>query len=80
MLQVVEELKDVTNNILDCGGPKAIQRHVSKGKLMVRDRINTLLDKNSAFLELSALAGHNMYGKDVINCGGIVTGIGRVHG
>lgn len=80
MLDLVKELRNVTSGILECGGPKAIQRHTSKGKLMVRERINTLLDKNSAFLELSTLAGHNMYGKDIVNCGGIVTGIGRVHG
>lgn len=80
MLELVNELKTVTTSILECGGPKAIHRHVSKGKLMVRDRINTVLDKNSAFLELSSLAAYNMYGKDVINCSGLVSGIGRVHG
>lgn len=80
MLELVNELKTVTTQILECGGPKAIQKHVSKGKLMVRDRINTVLDKNSAFLELSSLAAYKMYGKDVINSSGIVSGIGRVHG
>jgi len=65
---------------LEGGGSKAIQRHTSKGKLLVRDRINLLLDKNSAFLELSVFAGYDMYGKDVINAGGIVTGIGKIHG
>ena len=47
---------------------------------MARDRINELLDPGSPFLELSQLAGHNLYGKEVVPAGGIVTGIGRVNG
>lgn len=80
MSGLVKELRSVTSKVLQGGGSKSIDRHVSKGKLLVRDRINTLLDKNSAFLELSSLAAYNMYGKDKINSAGIVTGIGRIHG
>lgn len=72
-------LNQRTGKILHGGGDKAIKRHTSKGKLLARDRINLLLDRNTAFLELSAFAGYDMY-DDVINSAGIITGIGRIHG
>jgi 3-methylcrotonyl-CoA carboxylase beta subunit len=62
------------------GGIKAIERIRSSGRLLARDRIQLLLDPASPFLEFSALAGYNMYEKEGVPCGGIVTGIGRVHG
>jgi 3-methylcrotonyl-CoA carboxylase beta subunit len=80
MTDLVSTLKNMTTNVLTGGGPEAVKRHTSKGKLLVRDRINLLLDKSSPFLELSQLAAHEMYGKDVVNAAGIVTGIGRIHG
>ncbi len=62
------------------GGPaKAREKHLKRGKLLVRDRIKILLDKDSFFMEFSALAANGMYG-DGIPSAGIVTGIGRVHG
>lgn len=60
------------------GSEKDIQRHTAKGKLLVRDRINLLLDKGSPFLEMSPLAGHELYENIQINAGGIVAGIGRI--
>ncbi|KAG5885362.1 hypothetical protein JTB14_035166 [Gonioctena quinquepunctata] len=79
MLQLVETLRNKTGNVLTGGGEKTIKKHTAKGKLLVRDRINLLLDQNSAFLELSTLAANDMYdGK--INSAGIVTGIGKIHG
>ncbi|KAK5647918.1 hypothetical protein RI129_002810 [Pyrocoelia pectoralis] len=80
MSNLVKTLQKRTEAILQGGGSKAVQKHISKGKLLTRDRINLLLDKSSAFLELSPLAGFEMYGKDVINAGGIITGIGKVYG
>lgn len=80
MSNLVNTLQKRTKEILTGGGNKAIKRHTSKGKLLVRDRINLLLDQNSAFLELSIFAGYEMYGKDVINAGGVITGIGKIHG
>lgn len=44
------------------GGQKAIERHKSRGKMLPRDRIAALLDSGSPFLELSQLAGHQLYG------------------
>ena len=62
------------------GGLKAIERIRASGRLLARERIQLLLDPATPFLEFSALAGHNMYEKDGVACGGIITGIGRVHG
>lgn len=80
MSNVVKTLQERTKAILQGGGANAVKKHTSKGKLLVRHRIDLLLDKNSAFLELSPFAGFEMYGDDVINAGGIVTGIGKVYG
>ena len=80
MTALVDQLKNITENVLTGGGDQAIKRHTSKGKLLARDRINLLLDKGSPFLELSPLAGYELYGKEVVNSGGIITGIGRVQG
>jgi len=62
------------------GGPTSSrERHISRGKLLPRDRVETLLDPGSPFLELSPLAANGMYG-DEAPAAGIVTGIGRVSG
>ena len=62
------------------GGPeRARERHVSRGKLLPRDRVGALLDPASPFLELSALAAGGMYGGEAPGAG-IITGIGRVAG
>jgi 3-methylcrotonyl-CoA carboxylase beta subunit len=62
------------------GGPeRARQRHVGRGKLLPRDRVDALLDPGSPFLELSPLAAAGMY-DDEAPAAGIITGIGRVSG
>ncbi|MFG1789863.1 carboxyl transferase domain-containing protein [Nocardia sp. NPDC049149] len=62
------------------GGPaKARDRHVARGKLLPRQRVDQLLDPGSPFLELSPLAATGMYGDDSPGAG-IITGIGRVSG
>ncbi|WP_134766399.1 carboxyl transferase domain-containing protein [Nocardioides sp. 1609] len=62
------------------GGSEAARaKHTGRGKLLVRDRVDRLLDPGSPFLELSALAATDMYGGAVASAG-IVTGIGRVEG
>lgn len=80
MSALVDELKGITQNACNGGGPAAIERHTSKGKLLARQRIDLLLDRGTPFLELSGLAGHELYGKEVVNGGGIITGVGRVKG
>ncbi|HET9257610.1 MAG TPA: carboxyl transferase domain-containing protein, partial [Pseudonocardiaceae bacterium] len=61
------------------GPPKARQRHIARGKLLPRDRVDSLVDPSSPFLELSPLAATGMYG-DEAPAAGIITGIGRVAG
>ncbi|MFT3741791.1 MAG: carboxyl transferase domain-containing protein [Gammaproteobacteria bacterium] len=62
------------------GGPeKARQRHLQQGKLLVRQRIDYLLDPGSPWLELSQLAGYELYDEPV-PAGGVVAGIGQVMG
>src|SRR5438046_4067231 len=62
------------------GGPeKHRQRHVSRGKLLPRDRVERLLDPGSPFLEIGQLAACDMYEGEVPGAG-IITGIGRVSG
>ena len=80
MAELVSELKGKIGSITQGGGPKAVERHTSRGKLFVRDRINSLLDPGSPFLELSQLAGYQLYGKEDVPAGGVVTGVGRVSG
>jgi 3-methylcrotonyl-CoA carboxylase beta subunit len=61
------------------GPPRARHRHLERGKLLPRDRVDSLLDPSSPFLELSPLAATGMYGGDA-PAAGIITGIGRVAG
>jgi len=62
------------------GGPEAArQRHLARGKLLPRDRVEALVDPGSPFLELSPLAAFGMYGGEV-PAAGLITGIGRVAG
>jgi 3-methylcrotonyl-CoA carboxylase beta subunit len=78
MQSLVNDLKARLERVVQGGLAKARERHMKRGKLLVRDRIKILLDEDSPFMELSALAAHGMYDDDVPSAG-IVTGIGRVH-
>ena len=80
MRGLVEALRELVHRIKEGGGEKARARHLSRGKLLPRDRVRTLLDPGSPFLEFSQLAGFEMYDEDEVPAGGIVTGIGRVSG
>jgi 3-methylcrotonyl-CoA carboxylase beta subunit len=62
------------------GGPeRARARHVERGKLLPRDRVDALVDPSSPFLELSPLAANGMYGDEAPGAG-LITGVGRVAG
>ncbi|OFZ19702.1 MAG: methylcrotonoyl-CoA carboxylase [Bdellovibrionales bacterium GWB1_55_8] len=76
---LARELEERLASVREGGGPEARSRHEKRGKLFVRDRISTLIDPGTAFLELSPLAGWQMY-DGACPGGGIVTGIGSVHG
>ncbi len=67
------------------GGPEAArEKHLARGKLLARDRVDRLLDPGSPFLELAPLAATGMYGDpdapDAVPSAGVVAGIGRVSG
>lgn len=59
---------------------KARALHKSRGKMLARERIECLIDPNTSFLELSALAADNLYPHEFVASGGIITGIGQVNG
>jgi len=79
MGQLVSDLREKAASAELGGSRSARERHIGRGKLLARDRINGLLDPGTPFLELSQLAAHGMYGGDVPSAG-IVTGIGSVSG
>ncbi|MHC5011762.1 MAG: carboxyl transferase domain-containing protein [Planctomycetota bacterium] len=76
---LAEDLRTTLKTIRLGGSEKARAKHHERGKLLARERVDRLLDPGSAFLELSPLAGHDVYESEV-PAAGIVTGIGRVHG
>ena len=79
MAQHVELLRERLALVHMGGGAQLVERHRSRGKLFVRDRIDALVDPDTPFLELSPLAAWEMYGGDAPGAG-VVTGIGRVSG
>jgi 3-methylcrotonyl-CoA carboxylase beta subunit len=76
---LVEELRERTATVALGGSQSARQKHIDRGKLLVRDRIDLLLDPGTPFLELSPLAAYGMYGGEVASAGA-VAGVGRING
>src|SRR6187399_1602778 len=79
MKELVDELRERLAVARTGGSEAARTKHTDRGKLLVRDRVDRLLDPGSPFLELSPLAAYDMYGGGVPSAG-VVTGIGRVSG
>jgi acetyl-CoA carboxylase carboxyltransferase component len=79
--QKVFELREKLKNIFTGGGAKAAAKQKEKGKLLARERISYLIDKNKPWLEIGALVAHGMY-QEFGGCasGGVITGIGYVSG
>ena len=76
---MVNDLKTKTAVIAQGGTEKARKKHIEQNKLLVRDRINYLIDPGTIFLEFSQLAGYQLY-DDEIPAAGLITGIGHIHG
>jgi 3-methylcrotonyl-CoA carboxylase beta subunit len=76
---LVEDLRAELNRVALGGGDKAREKHVARGKLLPRERIDALLDPGAPFLEIAPQAAHGMY-DDAAPGAGLVAGIGRVHG
>ncbi|WJZ83879.1 hypothetical protein VitviT2T_003523 [Vitis vinifera] len=79
MNDYISELKSHVQKVLGGGGAESVRRNRSRNKLLPRERIDRLLDPGSSFLELSQLAGHELY-EEPLPSAGIITGIGPVHG
>lgn len=83
-MQVINsELNELLLKNIDGRTPsdqKTRSLHKSRGKMLARERIDTLIDPHSPFLELSTLAGHEVYPNEFVASGGVVTGIGLIHG
>ena len=76
---LVEEVRSRSALVAAGGGERAVERHRSRGKLLARERIDRLVDPGTAFLELNALAGWEIYDGQAPSAG-IVTGVGVVEG
>jgi 3-methylcrotonyl-CoA carboxylase beta subunit len=79
MLNLVQDLKQISQKIALGGGESARQKHIARGKLLARDRIDQLIDAGTAFLEIGQLAAHKVYADDV-PAAGVVAGVGQVNG
>ena len=77
--KLVKDLKDKIMVASKGGGEERIKLHKSRNKMLVRERIDALLDPDTPFMEFNSLAGFDMY-ENKAPCAGIVTGIGIVHG
>ena len=77
--KLVQELQNKTQDVSAGVNKKSQEKHLSRGKFLVRDRIKKLLDPSSSFLELSPLAAYNAY-KGEVPAAGIITGIGSIQG
>ncbi|MES2614803.1 MAG: carboxyl transferase domain-containing protein [Bdellovibrionota bacterium] len=73
-----EKLIELQAQIREGGEEKSRIRHKENGKMLARERIATLCDVGTPFLEVGTLAAHEVY-EDKVNCAGVVAGIGQVH-
>src|SRR5687768_18392800 len=88
MREIVDDLRARLARVRQGGSESARKKHTDRGKLLVRDRVDRLLDPGSPFLELAPLAAYGMYGSGsgadaddyAVPSAGVVAGIGRVTG
>lgn len=78
-LKILIKFKEIQANIQKGGSERAIEKHKKRRKLLARERIQLLIDPQTPFLELSALAAYNQKNNSFPSAG-IVTGIGVIHG
>ncbi len=79
MRALVADLRAKSALVAQGGGEEARRKHLARGKLLARDRIEGLLDPGAPFLEIAPLAAWGMYDNEV-PCAGVVAGIGRIFG
>ena len=79
MAGLVADLRSTVARIAEGGGEAARAKHLARGKMLPRERVEGLLDPGSPFLEIGQLAAHGLYGGEV-PAAGLVAGVGRVMG
>ena len=79
MEKQIRAWQDLSEKVQEGGGEKACAKHKARGKLLVRERIRTLIDEGTNFLEIGQLAANGMYGDEVASAG-VVAGIGQIEG
>lgn len=80
MGEAMTRLEELTRRAQEGGSAKARAKHLARKKMLPRDRVTALIDPGTTFLELSALAGHELYPEAEVPAGGIITGVGVVEG
>jgi 3-methylcrotonyl-CoA carboxylase beta subunit len=80
MADVMTRMQALAQKIQRGGPDKAREKHIARKKMLPRDRVTALIDPGTTFLELSPMAGHELYPEADVPAGGIITGIGVVEG
>jgi len=80
MKEVIARMSELHKKAAQGGPQKAKDKHIARGKMLPRDRVTTLIDPGTPFLELSSLAGHQVYPGEDVPGGGVITGVGTVEG
>ncbi|CAJ0547854.1 hypothetical protein HG530_002421 [Fusarium avenaceum] len=80
MGEVMSRMQELARKIQKGGSEKARQKHIARKKMLPRDRVTALIDPGTTFLELSPMAGHELYPEAEVPAGGIITGVGTVEG
>jgi acetyl-CoA carboxylase carboxyltransferase component len=78
-LKILGQYREILGKVRQGGPEAAVKRHKERGKLLARERIDLLVDRNTPFLELSPMAAYGM-ANDEFPSAGVITGIGVVHG
>ncbi|KAF7549901.1 hypothetical protein G7046_g8192 [Stylonectria norvegica] len=80
MSEVMTRIQDLARKIQLGGSDKARQKHLARKKMLPRDRVTALIDPGTTFLELSPMAGYELYPEAEVPAAGIITGVGVVEG
>lgn len=80
MADITARLQRLASTIQQGGSQKARDKHLARKKMLPRDRVAALIDPGTTFLELSPMAGHELYPEAEVPAGGIITGVGVVEG
>lgn len=80
MADVMSRMQNLSAKIQLGGSEKARAKHLARKKMLPRDRVTALIDPGTTFLELSPMAGYELYPEAEVPAGGIITGVGVVEG